>query len=142
MKLRLKVNLFSPILSNRKETPKVTMGLHMPLLVLLPNPGLHWQEEMPISVLQRSFILTSHVVSSPTMQVSIRTSGTTGRGRKGGRRTAGCLPPAVSGPLCGMRLPARGWSLGPGLTETPDPTCRVGGEAACRILKWVGRPSM
>lgn len=95
-----------------------------------------------MSVLQRSFILTSHVVSSPTMHVSIRTSGTTGRGRNGGRRTAGCLPFSVNGPLCGIRLPARGWSLGPGLTETPDPTCRVGGDGECLILKCVGRPSM
>jgi len=46
---------------------------------------------MPISVLQRSLFLTSHVESSPTIQVSMRTIGTAGRGRNGGLLIAGLL---------------------------------------------------
>lgn len=37
-------------------------------------PGLQWQLDTPRSVLQTSFCAMSHVESSPTMQVSMRTA--------------------------------------------------------------------
>lgn len=51
-------------------------------------PGLQWQLDTPNSVLHLSFCAWSHVESSPTMHVSIRTGGCCGglwRYRVGGK---------------------------------------------------------